>query len=116
MLALVENKRLTAAAAAATVLLVLVGFGAGRLSGPSTASSAPSTAALTVSSARLQTALSGDRGALHAAQEQAARLPAVARETVRLRAANHRLGARLAAVRACAAKRHPRRCLRAALR
>jgi hypothetical protein len=112
MLTIIENKRRTGAAAISTVLLLLLGFGVGRLSNPAPASSAPRLAALTAQTAR------GEMGAdTHSAAVQAVRLHAAQRNAAQLHAANARVAGQLAAARACASKHHRvRACLRRALR
>ena len=100
MLTVIENKRRTIAAAATAVLLLLVGFFAGRVNQSTPAGAAPQIAALTAHTARLQA------GEVQAADRNAAQL----------NAANVRLASQLAAVRACAQTNHLRPCLRRALR
>ena len=113
MLTIAENKRLSAAAILATVLLLLVGFTAGRLSQPAPAPAAPSQASHV---AALQAQLTRLHSAQSAAHTQLLALQSVQQHDTRLQAANRRLTAQLGAVRACMSSHRPRACLRRALR
>lgn len=112
MLTIAENKRLSAAAALATILLLLVGFTAGRLSQAAPAPAAPSQAGHV---AALQAQLTRLESAQNTAHTQLAALQSVQQHDTQLQATDRRLDGQLSAVRACKSSHRPRACLRRAL-
>jgi len=116
MLTVIENKRRTIAAAATAVLLLLVGFVAGRVNQSTPAGVAPQIAALTAQTVQLKATARSQTAALQAAARHDSQLQAAHRTAQQLHATNTRLATQLATIRDCTNSHHPRTCLRLALR